>query len=182
MIFKETILKTNYLIQLETKEDKRGFFSRFFCEKEFSEKGLNTHWVQINISSNKNLGTLRGLHYQREPNAEVKLVRCVKGAIWDVVVDLRENSQTFGKWFGAKLSEKNYTIMYVPKGFAHGFVSLEPYTEILYLVSDFYSPNAEGALIWNDPDVGIKWPITPKSISDKDKCASSLREIIPIQL
>ena len=182
MKFEETNLKTNYLIKLETIEDKRGIFGRFYCEKEFSEQGLNTRWVQINLSTNKKIGTFRGLHYQRQPNSEVKLVRCLKGAIWDVVVDLRENSETFGKWFGAKLSDKNYTMMYVPKGFAHGFVSLESHTEILYLVSNFYAPNHEDALIWNDPDVAIKWPINPKIISDKDLSARSLKEIVPIKL
>ncbi len=182
MIFEKTALKNNYLIKLETKEDQRGIFGRFYCEKEFSEQGLNTHWVQINTSTNKKIGTFRGLHYQRQPNAEIKLVRCLKGSIWDVVVDLRENSETFGKWFGAKLSDKNYTMMYVPKGFAHGFVSLENQTEILYLVSDFYTPNVEDALIWNDPDVAIKWPIKPKIVSDKDKSARLLKEIMPIKL
>ena len=100
-------------------------------------------------------GTLRGLHYQRPPNAEVKLVRCLKGSVWDVVVDLREDSGTYGKWFGVVLSDKNRNMMYVPKGFAHGFVSLETKSEVLYLVSDYYAPKSEGTLLWNDPDVGI---------------------------
>jgi dTDP-4-dehydrorhamnose 3,5-epimerase len=182
MIFKETKLKGNYLINLEIKEDERGFFARYFCEKEFLEKGLNTKWVQANNSASKEVGTLRGLHYQREPNAEVKLVRCLKGAIWDVVVDLRDMSETFGKWFGAKLSDENRTMMYVPKGFAHGFVSLEPNSEILYLVSDFYSSDSEGTLVWSDKKVGVDWPLDLKVISSKDLAGNSLDNTIPIKL
>jgi dTDP-4-dehydrorhamnose 3,5-epimerase len=182
MKFEPTNLKDNFLINLEKKEDDRGFFARYFCEKEFLQKGLNIHWVQINNSLSKDEGTLRGLHYQREPNAEVKLIRCLKGKIWDVVVDLREGSETFGKWFGAELSEHNRSMMYVPKGFAHGFVSLEPNSEILYLVSDFYEPSKEGTLIWNDIDVAINWPLTPKIISSKDKLANTLEKTIPIKL
>jgi len=182
MIFKETKLEGNYLINLQLKEDERGFFARYYCKKEFSQKGLNTKWVQINTSASKEVGTLRGLHYQREPNAEVKLVRCLKGSIWDVVVDLREMSKTFGKWFAAKLSDENRTMMYVPKGFAHGFISLEPNSEILYFVSDFYAPNLEGTLIWNDKKVEINWPIEPKVVSDKDLKGINLEKIIPIEI
>ena len=182
MKFKETKLKGNYLIDLELKEDNRGFFSRFFCEKEFSKHGLNTSWVQINNSLTKNIGTLRGLHFQREPYAEIKLVRCLKGAIWDVVVDLRDKSETFGKWFGATLSEENRTMMYVPKGFAHGIISLEENSEILYLVSNFYSPESEGTLLATDKKVGVNWPIKPKIISDKDLKGESLEKIDPIKL
>ena len=182
MKFKETKLKCNYLVNLEMKKDERGFFARYFCEKEFLEKGLNTKWVQVNNSFTKKVGTLRGLHYQREPNAEVKLVRCLKGAIWDVVVDLRDKSKTFGKWFGAKLSDENRTMMYVPKGFAHGFVSLEPNSEILYLVSNFYSQDSEGTLDWSDKKVGINWLINPKVISSKDLSGVSLKNTRPIKL
>lgn len=182
MKFQETILKGNYLIDLDKHEDERGFFARYFCEKEFSKQGLNTRWVQINNSASKDTGTLRGLHYQREPSAEVKLIRCLKGAIWDVVVDLRAESETFGKWFGEKLSDKNRTMMYVPKGFAHGFISLQPNSEILYLVSNFYEPSEEGTLIWNDTDVAINWPLAAKIISSKDKLANTLEKTKPIKL
>ena len=182
MKFEQTSLKGNFLINLEKKEDERGFFARYFCEKEFSEHGLNTKWVQINNSESKEIGTLRGLHYQREPRAEVKLIRCLKGAIWDVVVDLRNKSASYGKWFGKKLSDENRTMMYVPKGFAHGFISLEPNTEILYLVSDFYAPELESDLIWNDQNVAINWPIQPKVISDKDRAANSFEKIKPVNL
>ena len=166
-----------YLIDLEKKEDERGFFARYFCEREFSEQGLNTRWVQINNSMSGDVGTLRGMHFQRPPHAEVKLVRCLHGSIWDVVVDLRKGSDTYGKWFGATLSDENRTMMYVPKGFAHGFVSLESDSEILYLVSDFYAPEAERTLLWNDPDVGIQWPIEPRIISAKDKNATLLKDL-----
>ena len=176
MKFKETSLPGNYLIDLDLREDERGFFARYFCEKEFSNAGLNTRWLQINNSMSCDVGTMRGLHFQRPPHAEVKLVRCLRGAIWDVVVDLREASETFGKWFGATLSDQNRTMMYVPKGFAHGFISLEPDTEILYLVSEFYAPESEGTLIWNDPDVGIKWPILPQIISEKDLNGAPLKD------
>lgn len=182
MKFSETNLKGNFLINLEKQEDNRGFFARYYCEKEFLKEGLNSKWVQINTSASKQIGTLRGLHYQKEPKTEVKLVRCLKGAIWDVVVDLRDTSKTFGKWFAAKLTEENRTMMYVPKGFAHGFISLEPNSEVLYLVSDFYDPNLEDTLIWNDTKVQINWPIEPKVISSKDLKGRNLNKIIPIKI
>jgi len=176
MNFQETFLEGNYLIHLEKSEDERGFFARYFCEKEFFKKGLNTTWLQINNSMSKNIGTLRGLHLQKAPHAEVKLIRCLKGKVWDIVVDLRKESKTFGKWLGATLSDENRTMMYVPKGFAHGFVSLEPNSEILYLVSNFYTPQSEETLLWNDPDVAISWPLQPSIISDKDNNAKPLKD------
>jgi dTDP-4-dehydrorhamnose 3,5-epimerase len=175
MIFKKTTLPDIYLVDLDRYEDKRGFFARYFCKKEFSKRGLNAKWVQINNSMNKKIGTLRGLHFQKYPNSEVKLVRCIKGSVWDVVVDLRKNSKTFGKWFGSKLTEVNRRMMYVPKGFAHGFISLKPYSEIIYLASDYYEPNLEVTLHWNDPDIAIKWPIKPRIISKKDSSGLLLR-------
>lgn len=181
MIFKESHLQGNYLIDLELSSDERGFFARYFCEKEFKRHGLNTRWVQINNSMSREVGTLRGLHFQRPPHAEVKLVRCIKGSIWDVVVDLRKGSATFGKWFGSTLSEKNRTMMYVPEGFAHGFVTLEPDSEILYLVSNSYSPESEGVLLWNDPDVAINWPVTPELLSDKDSRGDMLKNMSSIK-
>ena len=177
MKFKKTKLQGNYLIDLKKKEDKRGFFSRYFCKKEFSSIGLNTKWVQINNSFSKKKGTLRGLHFQTSKFSEVKLVRCVKGEIWDVVVDLRKKSKTFGKWFGANLSEKNRTMMYIPKNFAHGFISLTKNTEIIYLVSNFYEPQSEKTLIWNDKDIAISWPLNPQAISEKDQNGILLKNI-----
>lgn len=177
MIFKSTPLQGNFLVDLSLHEDERGFFARYFCEKKFSEKGLNTRWVQINNSFSRQVGTLRGLHFQLYPHAEVKLVRCLRGAIWDVVVDLRGSSDTYGKWFGTKLSAANRTMMYVPKGFAHGFISLEPDAEILYLVSDFYAPTQERTLLWSDPRLKIKWPIKPAIVSQKDSRGLTLESI-----
>ena len=182
MIFKESHLQGNYLIDLELRSDERGFFARYFCENEFQKHGLNTRWVQINNSMSKEVGTLRGLHFQCPPHAEVKLVRCIKGSIWDVVVDLRKGSATFGKWFGSTLSEKNRTMMYVPEGFAHGFISLEQNSEILYLVSNAYTPGAEGTLIWNEPEIGIEWPMEPVVISEKDMIGDTLKNIPHIDL
>jgi len=181
MLFRKTPIKDVLLIDLELQSDQRGFFARYFCEKEFSEAGLNSNWVQINNSMSSEIATLRGLHFQHPPHAEVKLVRCLRGSIWDVVVDLREGSDTYGDWFGATLSDKNRTMMYVPKGFAHGFVSLEEDSEIMYLVSDFYSPESEDTLIWNDPDVDIKWPIKPKIFSEKDSTGKLFKNISPVQ-
>ena len=181
MKFTPTPLTGSYLINQEPRIDDRGFFARYFCEREFAEMGLKTHWVQMNNSLCNEAGTLRGLHYQRTPHAEVKVVRCLQGAIWDVIVDLRAGSVGYGLWFGAKLSASNRTMMYVPEGFAHGFVSLEPNSEILYLVSAFYSLDAEGTLLWSDPKVGIKWPLTPIFISKKDAMAQKLSKISPLQ-
>lgn len=182
MKFLKTNLEGNYLVDLEFKRDYRGFFARYFCEKEFLSQGLNISWVQINNSFSKKIGTLRGLHYQIGSHSEIKLIRCLKGAIWDVVVDLRYNSKTFGEWFGEKLSDKNRRMMYVPKGFAHGYISLTPNAEVLYLVSNFYKPNFERVLVWNDITVKIKWPIAPRIISKKDKNGHNLSRIIPIKL
>lgn len=181
MIFTKTNLKGNYLIDLEPHKDNRGFFARYFCSKEFVRKGLNTKWVQINTSMSLIRGTLRGLHYQRPPHAEVKLVRCLRGSIWDVVVDLRQDSKTYGKWFGAILSAQNRTMMYIPKGFAHGFISLQPRAEILYLISDFYAPKYEETLLWSDPDVKISWPLKPVNISKYDKSGRRICKLKPIK-
>ena len=177
MKFHETKLKDCYLIDLDKNEDERGFFARYFCKKEFLDYGLNTNWVQINNSMSYQSGTLRGLHFQYSPYEEIKLVRCIRGSIWDVVVDLRQDSNTYKKWFGAKLTDKNRTMMYVPKGFAHGFLSTKPITEIIYLSSEFYRPDYEDILLWNDPDIAIKWPENPKVISNKDSSGKLLKNL-----
>jgi dTDP-4-dehydrorhamnose 3,5-epimerase len=171
MIFTPLPLNDAFLIDLEKREDERGFFARYYCEKEFATHGLNTKWVQLNNSLSVTKGTARGLHFQYPPHAEVKLVRCLAGSIWDVIVDIRKNSPSFGKWFGIELNAENRTMMYVPKGFAHGFVSLADNSEILYMVSSEYSKESEGTLKWNDPFHGIKWPIEPVVISEKDQNA-----------
>ena len=182
MIFSETDLTGAYVIDIEPRKDDRGFFARLFCEHEFAAQGLNTRWVQINNSFTTETGTLRGLHFQRPPKAEVKVVRCIRGVIWDVIVDLRASSTTFGKWFGTELNAENRTMLYVPQGFAHGFISLQPNSEILYLVSEFYGPEQEETLLWNDSAVDIAWLIDPKYISNKDKQAKQLSDIKPIKI
>lgn len=168
MIFNETPLPKSYLIELEKKGDNRGFFARFFCENEFGAQGLITHFVQINNSLTGKKGTLRGMHYQLQPSAEVKVVRCIRGSLYDVILDLRPDSPTFGKSFGAELSAENRKMMYVPQGFAHGFVTLEDDTEALYLVSAFYAPSLERGIRYNDPTFNIQWPVPPVEVSEKD--------------
>jgi dTDP-4-dehydrorhamnose 3,5-epimerase len=168
MLFRETPLKDAWLIELSPRGDDRGFFARLFCENEFRSAGLETNFVQINTSFTAKAGTLRGLHYQLPPSAEVKVVRCVRGAMWDCIVDLRPPSPSFGKWFGATLSAENRTMMYVPRGFAHGFITLSDDVEVLYLVSAFYAPALERGLRWDDPFFGIGWPCRPVEISPKD--------------
>jgi dTDP-4-dehydrorhamnose 3,5-epimerase len=174
-----TPLEGAYLIDLEKRGDERGFFARYFCKKEFSEASLNSDWVQINNSYSSEKGTLRGLHFQRQPASEVKLVRCIQGSIWDVIVDIRPTSPTYKGWFGTELSQDNRTMMYVPQGFAHGFISLTDDSEIIYLVSNFYDSSHERNLKWNDLDVAIEWPILPTVISERDSKAPSLIELEP---
>lgn len=155
-------------IELDLRGDERGFFARMYCEKEFAAAGLETRFVQANNSSNAQRGTLRGLHYQLPPDTEVKLVRCIRGALWDVIVDVRPGSRSFGRWFGAELTAQNRRMMYVPRGFAHGFITLTDDSELIYFVSDFYEPKQERGLRWNDPKIAIDWPIAPSVISEKD--------------
>ncbi len=169
MKFNPTPLAGACTIDLEKRGDDRGFFARLFCETEFAEAGLETRFLQINNSLSGSKGTLRGLHYQLPPAAEVKVVRCVRGALWDVILDLRAGSASFGKWFGAELSAENRTMMYVPRGFAHGFVTLTDDAEAIYLVSAAYSPDNERGVRYDDPSVGIEWPLQPVDISDKDR-------------
>jgi len=174
MRFTETPLKGAYMIELEKRGDDRGFFARMFCEDEFAEARLVGRFVQINNSLTGTRGTVRGLHYQMPPNAEVKLMRCIRGAIFDVIVDLRADSATFGKWFGAELSAENRVMMYVPRGFAHGFVSLVDDVEIIYPVSAKYVPESERGLRWNDPAIGIEWPVDITEVSAKDQAWADL--------
>ena len=177
MNFNPTDLAGSYLIELELKNDSRGFFSRLFCAREFSDHGLNSKWVQVSMSSNKSIGTLRGLHFQSSPKTETKLVRCQKGAIWDVIVDLRAESRSYGQWFSSHLTAENRTMVYVPERFAHGFITLEPNSEVMYFTSEFYEPRCERTLIWDDQSVGINWPMKPLVISDKDLLGKNLSEI-----
>lgn len=168
MKFIETPLSGAYLIDLEKREDDRGFFARAFCVNEFDKVGIDRNIVQINNSLSKDKGTLRGLHYQLAPYQETKIVRCIKGSLYDVILDLREESSTFGQWFGAELSAENRRMMFVPKGFAHGFITLEENTEAFYLVTQFYSFEHERGVRYNDSKFNIQWPIEPIVISDKD--------------
>lgn len=168
MRYLKTPLAGVYLVELEKREDARGFFARVFCQREFGGRQLETTFVQCNNSHSVHKGTLRGLHYQLPPKQEVKLVRCIRGALYDVVLDLRLDSPSFGKSFGAELTADNRTMMYVPKGCAHGFVSLVDDTEIFYFVSEYYSAELERGVRWNDPAFRIAWPLEPSVISDRD--------------
>lgn len=168
MKFQETPLKGAYLIDLERRGDDRGFFARAFCENEFAAQGLISHFVQVNNSLTGKKGTLRGMHYQLAPKAEVKVVRCIRGSLYDAILDLRPDSPTYGKSFGAELTAENRTMIYVPRGFAHAILTLADDTEALYLVSEFYSPENERGIRWNDPHFKIEWPIEPREVSEKD--------------
>ena len=168
MKFTPTSLAGAYLIGLEPRADPRGMFARVFCAQEFSAHGLETIFVQANISTNKLSGTVRGMHFQREPHAEVKIVRCTRGSIYDVIVDMREASATRFRWFGAELSEENGLMMYVPKGFAHGYQALTDDAAAFYMVSAFYAPESEGGLRFDDPKLSIEWPRAVAEISNKD--------------
>jgi len=157
-----------WLIELERREDDRGFFARTFCEREFAANGLNIRWPQANLTRTTRRGMLRGLHWQAEPHPEIKLVRCVAGAIWDVVVDVRAGSPTFGRWEAFELSAGESRQVYVPAGFAHGFQCLAGGSEVAYLMSDFYDPSLARGLRWNDPRVAIQWPIPKPELSQRD--------------
>ena len=168
MIFTPTKLEGAYLIDLDKREDERGFFARAWCRQEFEEHGLNPALVQCNVSFNKEKGTLRGMHLQVEPHQEAKLVRCTRGAIYDVIIDLRPGSKTFKQWIGAELTAENYRMLYVPEGFAHGYLTLADETETFYQVSEFYTPGAERGLRFDDPVFAIEWPGETRVISEKD--------------
>jgi dTDP-4-dehydrorhamnose 3,5-epimerase len=170
MIFKETCLPGSYTIELEEHSDERGFFARAWCRNELKTHGLNFNIAQANFAFTQKKGTIRGMHYQIAPNQEVKMMRCIKGAIYDVIIDLRPESSTYKQWFGVQLSSENRKMLYVPEGFAHGYQSLTDNVETYYLVSDFYAPESERAVRWNDPAFLIKWPINANLIiSDKDR-------------
>ena len=179
MKFIETKLKGAYVIELEPIRDDRGFFARSFCQKEFEKMSLNAKLAQGNTSFNHRKGTLRGMHFQLPPKAEVKLVRCIRGSIFDVIVDLRENSPTYCQWIGAELTADNRNMLYVPEGFAHGYQALEDDTEVTYQVSEFYSPEHERGMRWDDPAFGIAWPLANPILSPKDQ-AHPLMEVRPI--
>jgi dTDP-4-dehydrorhamnose 3,5-epimerase len=168
MRFLPTDLEGAVLIEPERRSDERGFFARIFCEEEFAAAGLETHFPQANASGNPRAGTLRGLHYQRPPHAEIKVIRCPRGAIFDVILDLRPGSPSHGRWQGFTLSAANGHMLYVPEGFAHGYQTLEDDTEVAYRVSHPYTPGAETGLRWNDPAFAIAWPRPVTMLSEKD--------------
>jgi dTDP-4-dehydrorhamnose 3,5-epimerase len=169
MKFSETKLRGVLEIELELKCDERGFFARSWCQKEFESQGLNPGLVQCNISFNTRRGTLRGMHYQAAPYAEAKLVRCTRGAIYDVVIDLRPQSPTFKQWTAAALTDQNRKMVYVPEGCAHGFLTLEDETEVFYQMSEFYNADSARGVRWDDPAFQIAWPEKIQVISERDR-------------
>lgn len=183
MIFKTTSLPGAMLLEMQKHEDARGHFGRVFCEHEFAAHGLPTRLVQTNRSLTRQAGTLRGMHYQLAPHAEDKLVRCEHGAIWDAIVDLRPDSPMYCHWLGVELSEENARMLLVPKGFAHGFLTLTDNVAVSYQVSEFYTPGAERGARHDDPAFGIAWPIKVRFLSDKDRSwADYERAPAPIEL
>jgi len=170
MKFTETGLDGAFVIEIEPRLDERGFFARGWCRREFEAAGIRINFVQANIAFSKNKGTLRGMHFQKAPHAEAKFLRCVRGAVFDVMIDLRTDSPTFKKWFGIELTADNHKMVFIPEGFAHGYLATVDDTEVFYLVSAFYSPDTEGGVRWDDPAFGVKWPMTGNLIiSEKDK-------------
>ena len=179
MIFTETRLAGAYLIDLTAHTDSRGFFARAFCQHEFAEHGLKATIAQANIASNRQKGTLRGMHFQCPPAAESKLVRCTRGAIVDIIVDLRPESPTYLQHVAVELTEDNYRALYVPERFAHGYQALRDDTDTSYQVGEFYTPGAEGGLRYNDPRLGLTWPLPVSAMSEKDREWKLLDEIEP---
>ena len=169
MTFTETKVKGAYLIDIKKISDDRGFFGRAYCKREFERFGINNQVAQVNVSSNNKKATLRGLHMQVAPAEETKLVRCTRGSIFDVLVDMRPASETFLQWFGVVLDSRAFNMLYVPEGCAHGYLTLEDDTDVMYQVSEYYTPEAERGFRWNDPTFNISWPIEPVIISAKDE-------------
>jgi dTDP-4-dehydrorhamnose 3,5-epimerase len=169
MFFTEIKLNGAFILEPEKLEDDRGFFARSWCQREFEAHGLNPRLAQCSISFSKQRATLRGMHYQLSPYEEAKLVRCTSGSVYDAIIDLRPESPTFKQHFGLVLTAHNHTMLYVPEGFAHGFLTLEDNTEVFYQMSEFYSPEYGRGVRWNDPAFGIEWPLSPSTMSDRDR-------------
>jgi dTDP-4-dehydrorhamnose 3,5-epimerase len=169
LVFSETVLNGAFVIEPEKQEDFRGFFARTFCRHEFAERGLEVSVAQSSISFNPKKGTLRGMHYQVAPFEEAKVVRCTTGAIHDVIIDLRIGSPTYKRFFGVELSARNRKMLYIPRGFAHGFQTLEDNTEVIYQMSEFYAPEHARGVRWNDPAFGIEWPPAERLIHERDQ-------------
>lgn len=176
MMFHETRLQGVFEIHLDPQADERGFFARCWCQKEWERNGLNPKLVQCSVSFNSRKGTLRGIHYQGAPHPEAKLIRCTRGAIYDVVVDLRSQSPTFKKWFATALTADNRRMVYVPEGCGHGFLTLEDDSEVFYQMSEFYHPSLARGVRWDDPAFQILWPGEVKVISERDRTFSNLEE------
>jgi dTDP-4-dehydrorhamnose 3,5-epimerase len=176
MIFTETKLKGAFIIDLERRSDSRGFFARAFCQNEFQAHGLKPIIAQANLASNKLKGTVRGMHFQFPPAAETKVVRCTRGAILDIIVDLRPESPTFLQHIEVELNADNQRALYVPERFAHGYQALRDNTDTSYQVGEFYTPGCEGGLMYNDPGLGLKWPLPVSVISDKDQAWKSFKD------
>lgn len=177
MIFTETKLKGAFIVDLDRKTDERGFFARTFCQHEFREHGLRSVTAQTNVALNAKKGTLRGMHFQYPPAAETKLVRCIRGALLDIIVDLRPESPTYLDHIGVELNEDNMRALYVPERFAHGFQALRDNTVTSYQMGEFYKPNAESGFRYDDPLLGLAWPLPVSVMSPKDRALRSLREI-----
>ena len=175
MRFTPTTLNGAYIVDIEPLSDERGFFARSWCKDEFNRRGLNSELMQCNISVNKAKGTIRGLHYQENPFGEAKLIRCSGGAIYDVIVDLRATSPSYGQWFSAELTAANYRMLYVPEGFAHGFQSLEDSTEVFYQMSQAYQEEYARGVRWNDPAFNVSWPLPNPILSSRDESYPDFR-------
>ena len=177
MLFHPSNLSGLFRIEPEPRVDERGWLARTYCAKEFSEAGLNTTWPQANAVQTLHKGTLRGLHWQAEPHPEIKLIRCTRGRVWDVVVDVRPESPTFGRWEAFELTPENGIQLYVPAGFAHGFQCLTDDVEMSYLMSDFYVPDLARGIRWDDPQVAIPWPVANPILSPRDRDLPALADL-----
>lgn len=177
MKFSPTQLAGLWLIELERREDERGFLARTYCEQEFAAHGLNTRWPQCNLTLTRQRGMLRGMHFQAAPKPEIKLIRCTAGAIFDVLVDVRPGSPTFGQWAGFELTAQNQRTLYVPGGLAHGFQCQTDNCEVFYQMSEFYHADLARGLRWNDPQVGVNWPIANPTLSERDLKLPPLAEL-----
>jgi len=169
MNFIPTPLRGSYIIEPEPFTDERGWFARYYCRNEFEEIGHHKEWVQLNHSVSYKKGTIRGMHFQKQPFAEIKMVKCIAGSIYDVIIDLRKDSETFLQWFGTELSAENKKMLYIPEGFAHGFQCLSDNCELIYHHSEFYKPEAEAGIRFDDPQVKIEWPFSMTMISPRDE-------------
>jgi dTDP-4-dehydrorhamnose 3,5-epimerase len=176
MIFTPTSLTGSFIIEPTVFTDDRGWFARFYCKNDFEEIGHDKEWVQLNHSVTNKKGTVRGMHFQLHPFREIKMVKCIAGAVYDVIIDLRRDSSTFLKWFGAELSAKNKKMLYIPEGFAHGFQCLENDCELIYHHTEFYAPNSEGGIRFNDPTIKINWPLPVLILSPRDESHPHLDE------